>query len=43
VAQGFAAIAAAEPDRVRRIDATQPIPAVHEAVWNCVAPLLVNG
>lgn len=43
VAQGFAAIAAAEPDRVRRIDATQPIPVVHEAVWRCVAPLLANG
>ena len=40
VAQGFEAIAAAEPARVRWIDATQTVPLVQAAVWACVAPLL---
>ena len=40
VAQGFEAIAAAEPTRVRWIDATQTVPLVQAAVWDCVAPLL---
>ena len=40
VAQGFAAIAATEPERVRWIDATQGIPAVQEEIWRQVEPLL---
>ena len=40
VQQGFAAIAIAEPKRVRRIDATQDIEAVSVCVWQAVQPLL---
>jgi len=40
VQQGFAAIAAAEPHRVCRIDATQSIDAVSARVWEAVQPLL---
>ncbi|MBI5385018.1 MAG: dTMP kinase [Verrucomicrobia bacterium] len=40
VDRGFAAIAAAEPERVRWIDATQSVPAVQAAVWRWVEPLL---
>jgi dTMP kinase len=42
VEKGFLAIAAAEPGRMRVIDATQSIEHVHEAIWNCVKPLLQN-
>lgn len=40
VEQGFKAIAAAEPKRVRVIEATQSIEAVQEQIWKCVTPLL---
>ncbi len=40
VHQGFAAIAAAEPQRVRSIDATAGIDEVHAAVWRAVEPWL---
>ena len=40
VEQGFKAIAAAEPKRVRLIDATQAIETVHEQIWKCVTLLL---
>jgi dTMP kinase len=40
VHQGFAAIAAAEPKRVRVIDATKSIEAVSASVWEAVQPLL---
>ncbi|HMJ65999.1 MAG TPA: dTMP kinase [Candidatus Binatia bacterium] len=40
VEKGFSAIAAAEPKRVRVIDATQPIETVHEKIWALVAPLV---
>lgn len=40
VEQGYQAIAAAEPARVRVIDATQSIEAVAAAVWASVEPLL---
>jgi len=36
VAQGFAALAAAEPHRVRWVDATQSVEQVRAAVWNQV-------
>jgi dTMP kinase len=40
VARGFAALAAAEPERVRWIDATQSVEVVQEAVWGWVERLL---
>jgi len=40
VEAGFQAIAAAEPKRVRVIDATASIEKVHEQIWALVAPLL---
>ena len=40
VERGYQAIAAAEPDRVRVVDATQSVTAVSGALWNCVEPLL---
>ena len=43
VHQGFAAIAATEPQRVRRIDATAGIDEVHAAVWRVVEPWLKRG
>jgi dTMP kinase len=39
VQQGFHAIAAAEPDRVRIIDATRELAAVTEDIWRVAAPL----
>jgi dTMP kinase len=43
VHQGYAAIAAAEPKRVRLIDATQSIEAVSGRVWEAVQPLLKSA
>jgi dTMP kinase len=40
VQRGFHAIAAAEPKRVRVIDATQSIEAVSANIWEIVAPLV---
>jgi dTMP kinase len=40
VERGYTAIAAAEPQRVKTIDATQPIEAVSGQIWNHVAALL---
>jgi dTMP kinase len=40
VEAGFKAIAAAEPKRVRVLDATASIEKVHEQIWALVAPLL---
>jgi dTMP kinase len=42
VEQGFKAIAAAEPKRVRVIDAAQPIEAVGEQIWKLVTPLVTE-
>ncbi|MBU6400328.1 MAG: dTMP kinase [Verrucomicrobia bacterium] len=42
VERGYQAIAAAEPQRVRTIDATQPIQTVQELVWGWVRPLLAR-
>jgi dTMP kinase len=42
VAHGFEAIAAAEPKRVRRIDACQDVDTVHEAIWQEVEPLIAK-
>jgi dTMP kinase len=39
VQQGFHAIAAAEPDRVRIIDATRELATVTEDIWRVAAPL----
>jgi dTMP kinase len=40
VIKGYQAIAAAEPDRVRVIDATDAIQDIHNRIWNLTVPLL---
>lgn len=40
VEHGFEEIAKAEPERVRIVDATQSIEAVHDDIWRLVAPHL---
>ncbi len=40
VEKGYQAIAAAEPQRVKVIDAAQTIEAVRDAIWNAVKPFL---
>jgi dTMP kinase len=40
VEAGYEAIAAAEPRRVRKIDATDTVEAVADAVWDALEPLL---
>jgi thymidylate kinase len=40
VEKGYLAIAAAEPERVKRVDATQPVDVVGKEVWKHVARLL---
>jgi dTMP kinase len=40
VAQGYQAIAAAEPRRVRQFDATSDVEAIAGAIWKLVSPLL---
>ena len=42
VAKGYQAIAAAEPKRVRRFDATGEVPAIQAAIWKLVQPLLTR-
>jgi dTMP kinase len=39
VAQGYQAIAAAEPQRVRQFDATGDVAAIEAAIWQLVQPL----
>ena len=40
LAEGFRALAAAETQRIRRIDSTTPQALTAEAVWTAVRPLL---
>ncbi|MEY2408732.1 MAG: hypothetical protein QOF48_1402, partial [Verrucomicrobiota bacterium] len=40
---GYAAIAAAEPQRVHVIDATQSIETVSVRIWSAVLPLLKSA
>lgn len=40
VIRGYEAIAAAEPDRVRKIDATDTIESIHQKIWHLTVPLL---
>lgn len=40
VAQGYRAIAAAEPQRVRQFDATGDVAAIEAAIWQLVKPLV---
>lgn len=40
VAQGYEAVAKAEPNRVKVIDAAGPIETVRDAIWAAVVPLL---
>lgn len=39
VEQGYEAIAAAEPKRVRKVDASGTVEAIHAAIWMLVEPL----
>ena len=43
VERGFAAIAAAEPERVRVIDATADVTTVSARVWEAVGPMFVTS
>jgi len=43
VAQGYQAIAAAEPKRVRQFDATGDLAAIGAAIWRLVQPLVGRG
>lgn len=43
VAEGYRAIAEAEPKRVKRVDATGPVEAVGAEIWKHVATLLASG
>jgi dTMP kinase len=43
VESGFAAIAAADPGRVKRIDATGSVEAVADAIWRWMEPRLSMG
>ena len=40
VAKGYAAIAAAEPARIKVLDANCPVKTLHEQIWKLVGPLL---
>ena len=40
VAKGYAAIAAAEPGRVKTLDANCPVKTLHDQIWKLVEPLL---
>ena len=42
VAKGYQAIAAAEPKRVRSLDATGPVSAIQRSIWDLISPLLPN-
>jgi dTMP kinase len=42
VAEGYEAIAAAEPRRVRQFDATGEVATTQAAIWNLVHPLLMH-
>ena len=42
VAQGYQAIAAAEPQRVRQFDATGDVPRIRAAIWDLVQPLVAH-
>jgi dTMP kinase len=40
VAKGYQEIAAAEPERIRQIDASGTVPAIQSVIWDLVSPLL---
>ena len=42
VAQGYQAVAAAEPQRVRQFDATGDVAAIEVAIWRLVQPLIAR-
>jgi len=42
VAQGYQAIAAAEPQRVRQFDATGDVTSIQAAIWKLVQPLIAS-
>lgn len=43
VAHGYGEIAAQEPNRIRRIDATGSVESIHAAIWGAVEQLLATG
>jgi thymidylate kinase len=43
VAEGYQAIAAAEPQRVRQFDATGEVATTQAAIWKLVQPLLARA
>ena len=43
VEDGYKKLAAAEPDRIKNIDATLPVDEVSKAIWRVVEPLLPRG
>lgn len=42
VAQGYAAIAAAEPQRVRTINGTRPVEVIQADIWQLIQPLVLK-
>jgi dTMP kinase len=42
VAKGYRALAAAEPQRVRPVDAAAPVEKIEETIWRLVEPLLAG-
>jgi thymidylate kinase len=42
VAQGYQAIAAAEPQRVRQFDASGDVATIQAAIWKLVQPLVAQ-
>jgi thymidylate kinase len=43
VERGYQAIAKGEPDRVKLLDATKPVPVVADSVWKAVEDLIKQG
>jgi thymidylate kinase len=43
VAKGYQALAAAEPKRIRALDASKSVPELQAAIWKLVAPLVGCG
>jgi dTMP kinase len=43
VAKGYSAIAAAEPERIKTLDATGPVETIREQIWKIVQPILPSA
>ena len=42
VAKGYQAMAASEPQRIRKVEAAGSVPQIQAAIWNIVEPLLAG-